>query len=168
MLLETTWIYKGVIMDEKVVYVSNVKVERIKGPLRRTYVPAEEEPIYFSVHSEIAEHYGIDTEVHEPHKTTLDMLVASTATWLTGTLGGALEARGIPAGEGWLYSKATGEIEKDGNVLVVRRIHVTYYLKVDSEKHEKARRAHRLHADSCPVARTIRDCVAITTELELI
>jgi hypothetical protein len=43
-------------------------------------VPAEEEPIYFSVHSEIAEHYGIDTEVHEPHKTTLDMLVASTAT----------------------------------------------------------------------------------------
>jgi len=80
MLLETTWIYKGVIMDEKVVYVSNVKVERIKGPLRRTYVPAEEEPIYFSVHSEIAEHYGIDTEVHEPHKTTLDMLVASTAT----------------------------------------------------------------------------------------
>ena len=67
-------------MVEEVVYTSNVKVERIKGPLRRTYVPAEEEPIYFSVHSEIAEHYGIDTEVHEPHKTTLDMLVASTAT----------------------------------------------------------------------------------------
>jgi len=80
-------------------------------------------------------------------------------------LGGALEARGIPAGEGRLHSMATGEIEKDGNVLVVRRIHVTYYLKVESEKYEKARRAHKLHADSCPVARTIRDCVAITTEL---
>ncbi len=67
-------------MAEEVVYISNVKVERIKGPLRRTYVPAEEEPTYFGVHSEIAEHYGIDTEVHEPHTTTLDMLVASTAT----------------------------------------------------------------------------------------
>lgn len=67
-------------MTGEVVYTSKVKVERIKGPLRRVYVPMEEEPIYFSVHSEIAEHYGIDTEVHEPHKTTLDMLVASTAT----------------------------------------------------------------------------------------
>lgn len=67
-------------MAGEVVYTSNVKVERIKGPLRRTYVPAEEEPIYFSVHSEIAEHYGIDNQIHKPHKTTLDMLVASTAT----------------------------------------------------------------------------------------
>ncbi|TES91653.1 MAG: hypothetical protein E3J88_02165 [Anaerolineales bacterium] len=67
-------------MAEEIVYTSKVRVERIKGPLRRTYVPAEEEPIYFGVHSEIAEHYGIDTEVHAPHKTTLDMLVASTAT----------------------------------------------------------------------------------------
>ena len=67
-------------MVEKVVYVSNAKVERIKGPLRRTHVPVEQDPIYFSVHSEIAEHYGIDTEIHEPHVTTLDMLVASTAT----------------------------------------------------------------------------------------
>jgi hypothetical protein len=67
-------------MAEGVVYTSHVKVERIKGPLRRTYVPVEEDPIYFSVHSEIAEHYGIDNNIHEPHKTTLDMLVASTAT----------------------------------------------------------------------------------------
>ena len=67
-------------MVEEVVYVSNVQVERIKGPFRRTYVPAEQDPIYFGVHSEIAEHYGIDTEIHKPHVTTLDMLVASTAT----------------------------------------------------------------------------------------
>lgn len=71
---------KGGIMADEVVYTSKVKVERIRGPLRRTYVPAEDEPIYFSVHSEIAEHYGIDNQVHEPHKTTLDMLVASAAT----------------------------------------------------------------------------------------
>jgi uncharacterized OsmC-like protein len=155
-------------MVDEVVYTSRVKVERIKGPLRRTYVPAEEEPIYFSVHSEIAEHYGIDTEIHEPHKTTLDMLVASTATWLTGTLGGALVARGIPADEGRLHSKASGEIEKDGNILVVRRIHVTYYLKADAEKMDKIERAHQFHAKNCPVARTIWDCVDITTSLELV
>ncbi|MBK5108696.1 MAG: OsmC family protein [Anaerolineales bacterium] len=87
---------------------------------------------------------------------------------MTGTLGGALEARGIPAGEGRLHSLATGEIEKDGNVLVVRRIHVTYYLKAESEEIDKIKRAHEFHADNCPVARTIRDCVAITTNLEMI
>lgn len=67
-------------MSEKVVYVSNVQVERIKGPLRRTFVPAETDPFYFSVHSEIAAHYGVDTNAVEPHTTTLDMLVASAAT----------------------------------------------------------------------------------------
>jgi uncharacterized OsmC-like protein len=36
-----------------------------------------------------------------------------------------------------------------------------------SDKREVAERAHKLHADYCPVARTIRDCVAITTELEI-
>lgn len=67
-------------MSDEVVYVSNVRVERIKGPLRRTFIPAENDPIYFSVHSEIAEHYGVDMNVVEPHTTTLDMVVASTAT----------------------------------------------------------------------------------------
>jgi hypothetical protein len=29
------------------------------------------------VHSEVAEHYGVDLKVHEPHATTLDYLVAA-------------------------------------------------------------------------------------------
>lgn len=80
-------------------------------------------------------------------------------------MGGALEARGIPAGEGLLTSEATGEIEKEDNVLVIRRIHVTYRLKLSADKRDVADRAHRIHADYCPVARTIRDCVDIRTTL---
>ena len=53
------------------------------------------------------------------------------------------------------------------NVLVIRRIHVRYHLKLDSEKRETAERAHEIHADYCPVARTIRGCVDITTSLEM-
>ncbi len=41
----------------EVVYRSQVRVERIKGPLRRAYLPAEKEPVTFSVHGAIAEHY---------------------------------------------------------------------------------------------------------------
>ena len=42
----------------EVVYVSHVRVERIRGPLRRAEVPGSVEPIYFGVHDEIADHYG--------------------------------------------------------------------------------------------------------------
>ncbi|MFQ5613803.1 MAG: OsmC family protein [Anaerolineae bacterium] len=86
---------------------------------------------------------------------------------MTGTFGGALEARGIPAGEGLLTSQATGEIEKEGKVLVIRRIHVTYYLKAAPDQRETVERVHGFHADYCPVARTIRDCVQISTSLEI-
>ena len=66
-------------MADPVVYRSRVRVEPVKGPLRRAYLPAEEEPVLFGVHSEVAEHYGVDMKVHEPHATTLDYLVASAA-----------------------------------------------------------------------------------------
>ena len=50
---------------------------------------------------------------------------------------------------------------------MIRRIHVTYHLKVDPEKRETAERAHEFHATRCPVAQTIWDCVEITTSLEM-
>ncbi len=53
-------------------------------------------------------------------------------------------------------------------MLVVKRIHVTYYLKADAEQMDKIDRAHKFHAKNCPVARTIWDCVDITTSLELV
>ncbi len=62
-----------------VVYTSNVKIERVKGPLRRAYLPQAESPVMFGVHSEIAEHYGVDPQVHDPQATTLDYVVASAA-----------------------------------------------------------------------------------------
>ena len=66
-------------MDKEIVYVSKVRIERVKGPLRRAYLPVEEQPVLFGVHSEIAEHYGVDTTVHEPHATTLDYIVSAAA-----------------------------------------------------------------------------------------
>ena len=64
-------------------------------------------------------------------------------------------------------AEATGDVEKDGKVLVVKRIHVTYHLKLAPEHRETAERVHGFHAEYCPVARSIRDSIAITTELQL-
>ncbi len=62
-------------------------------------------------------------------------------------------------------AEAVGEVEKEDNVLVVRRIHVVYHLRVAPDKRGVAERVHGFHADYCPVARTIRNCVDITTSL---
>lgn len=62
---------------DQVAYTSNVRIERVKGPLRRAFLPASDEPVFFGVHSEVAEHYGVDSNVHEPHATTLDYVVAA-------------------------------------------------------------------------------------------
>jgi uncharacterized OsmC-like protein len=52
-------------------------------------------------------------------------------------------------------------------VLVVLRIHVSYKLKVAEDQRETAEKVHGFHADYCPMARTVKDCVNVTTSLEL-
>ena len=64
-------------MTDDVVYTSHVKIERVKGPLRRAELPHVSEPVWFGVHSEVAEYYGIDPEMVPPHATTLDYVVAA-------------------------------------------------------------------------------------------
>lgn len=66
-------------MAADVAYTSRVKIERVKGPLRRAYLPQLSDPVFFGVHSEIAKHYGVDPKVHEPHASTLDYVVAAAA-----------------------------------------------------------------------------------------
>ena len=60
-----------------------------------------------------------------------------------------------------------GEIELDGKILVIKRIHVSYELRGASEDdQEKIDRVMARHAEFCPVARSIRDSIDITTSLE--
>lgn len=62
----------------------------------------------------------------------------------------------------------TGEIGKDDKVLVIRRIHVAYTLEADEEHRDTIERVHGLHAEFCPVARSIGDCIEIETDLALV
>ena len=63
----------------EVVYRSHVRIERVKGPIRRAYLPAEKTPVIFGVHGAVAEHYKVSPDVLEPHATTLDYVVAAAA-----------------------------------------------------------------------------------------
>ncbi len=64
-------------MSEDAVYTSRVRIERLGGPVRHAFLPAEKEPVTFGVHSEIAAHYGVSPEDFPPHATTLDYVVAA-------------------------------------------------------------------------------------------
>jgi hypothetical protein len=61
----------------EVKYVSRVRIERIRGSLRRAQIPGEDEPVYFGVHHEVAEHYGVAAPGDAERATTLDYIVAA-------------------------------------------------------------------------------------------
>jgi hypothetical protein len=63
----------------EVVYTSRVRIERLRGPLRRAELPAETEPVFFGVHAEVADHYGVQRGSEAEHATTLDYIVAAAA-----------------------------------------------------------------------------------------
>ena len=60
-----------------------------------------------------------------------------------------------------------GQVEKEENILIIKRIFVTYHLKVADGHRDTAKRVHGFHADYCPVARSIRDCIDIKTFLNM-
>ena len=49
---------------------------------------------------------------------------------------------------------------------MLRRVHVKYTLKVPEDKRKTAERVHGVHADRCPVARSIKGAIEVTTEVE--
>ena len=51
--------------------------------------------------------------------------------------------------------------------MVIKRIFVTYHLKLADDHRDTAQRVHGFHADYCPVARSIGDCIDIQTNLNM-
>ena len=52
---------------------------------------------------------------------------------------------------------------------MIRRIHAAYTLRVDPDvDREVVDRVLSFHADRCPVARSIRDAIDISTSVELV
>ena len=60
-----------------------------------------------------------------------------------------------------------GEIETEKRVLVVKRIKQIFRLTADEKDREKIERVLRVYADSCPVARSIKGSIEISSELDL-
>ena len=86
---------------------------------------------------------------------------------MVGTFGGALEARQIDASNGKLTATVRGEIESEGGVLVIRRIHVAMQLSAAETTRDTVERVHGVFADKCPVYRSLKAGIEITSSYEL-
>ncbi len=78
---------------------------------------------------------------------------------------GALVARHVSF-EG-LYADTVGEVETEKKILVVKRIKQTFHLTADEKDREKIERVIKVYADSCPVARSLKGSIEITSDLDL-
>ena len=64
----------------KIVYVSKSTLERTRGPLRVAHLPGESQPVVYSVHGAIAEHYKVDpAKLKGAHASTIDYVISATA-----------------------------------------------------------------------------------------
>jgi uncharacterized OsmC-like protein len=86
---------------------------------------------------------------------------------MVGTFGGALEARKIDASDGRLTADARGEVENEDGVLVLRRIHVKFKLQAPEDIRDTIDRVHGFFAEKCPVYRSLRGAIEITSSYVL-
>jgi uncharacterized OsmC-like protein len=87
---------------------------------------------------------------------------------MMGTFGGALEARQIDASDGKLIADVTGEVETEDSVLVIRRIHVDLQLVGPEQIRETVERVHGIYAMHCPLYRTLRTAIQLTSSCLLV
>jgi len=86
---------------------------------------------------------------------------------MLGTFAGALAARQISTDEGRAWCVVTGEVETEEGVLVIRRIHVAFAIFAAEDKRETIERVHGIFAGKCPVYRSLRSAIQITSSFEL-
>ena len=87
---------------------------------------------------------------------------------MLGTFAGALDARQIDAKHGRLIADVRGEVESDGGVLVIRRVHVRFQLKAPENVRDTVERVHSVYKEKCPVYRSLRPAFEITSAYELV
>ena len=54
-------------------------IERKRGPLRVAHLPGESQPVIYSVHGAIAEHYRVDPATLKESHATIDHVISATA-----------------------------------------------------------------------------------------
>lgn len=146
-------------------FTSRVRVTRERPPLRTAELLETGETVTFGTPGYQGDFYGFGPGELREHGGTFDYLLAAVSACLTGTLGQALKARGIPSDGDRLTAEGEADVEVQDGVMVMRRITVRYRLRLDGDRREAAERAHAHHVRACGVARSVMPSLDIRTEI---
>ncbi len=86
---------------------------------------------------------------------------------MTGTLAGALEARGIPSTPDKLVADVEGTIENVEGRPRITKIKVRYSLKIPKGKKAEAERAIAIHDAGCPASQSVQRGITVEWEGDL-
>ena len=94
----------------KLIQISKVKIQKEPGKskIKRAQIEGFPDVLRMGIHGGIAQYFKLSPE--EPMPSTLDYIVAAVGGCMTGTVAGALEARGVRADPEKLQVEAEGKI----------------------------------------------------------
>ena len=87
---------------------------------------------------------------------------------MTGTLAGALEARGIPSSPDKLVAAVEGTIENVEGRPLITKIRVKYALRIPVGKRAEAERAIAIHDSRCPASQSVQRGITVEWEGEIL
>ena len=87
---------------------------------------------------------------------------------MTGTLAGALDARGVPSNPDKLVADVEGTIENVEGRPLITKIKVRYTLKVPKGKRAEAERAIAIHDSRCPASQSVQRGITVEWEGNII
>jgi uncharacterized OsmC-like protein len=152
----------------ELVHCSKVTIykEPGKGKVKKAFFEGFPQPVRMGLHGGVKKFYRVESEEDLP--TTLDYVVAALGGCLTGTLGGALEARPIPIGPDDLSAEVEGYIENVEGKPLITRVHVKYHLKVPKGKKGEAEKIVENHEKFCAVSQSLRRGITVELEAEIV
>ena len=151
----------------KLLHLSRVKVEKEPGKskIKRARFDGFPDTVRMGVHDGVADYFKLRPD--EPLPSTLDYVVAAIGGCMTGTVAGALEARGIPATPEKLQVDVEGRIEEVEGKMLLTHVSLRYRLKIPKDKRAAVERALEHHEGLCAVSESVRRGIAVEWRAEI-
>ena len=151
----------------KLLHTSKVKIykEPGKSKIKRAEIEGFPGAVRMGIHGGIARHFKLSPD--EPMASTLDYIVAAVGSCMTGTVAGALEARGVRTDPEKLQVEAEGRIEDVDGKMILTGIKLRYRLKVPKDKRAAVERALEHHEGLCAASESVRRGITVEWESEI-
>jgi uncharacterized OsmC-like protein len=152
----------------KLIQKSKVKISKEPGnsKIKRAEIEGFPGAIRMGIHGGIAQHFKLSPS--EPMASTLDYIVAAVGGCMTGTVAGALEARGVSATPDKLEVEAEGTIEEVDGKMILTGVKMHYRLKVPKEKRATVERALEHHEGLCAASESVRRGITVEWDSEIV